>query len=396
MSSGAQLRLAGAACDTCPARHGTCVLPEPALRPGGSPPLLAVVGEAPSRADVEAKKPFAGASGRLLQRGLRTLRMARNDVHWTNAVLCECKEQDQKAARAACAQRLRSELEACGAPVVMPLGPSALHSSLALPRRPQILKWRGSVSRMMWSTNAEQSSPALGDGAAVTHTAVRSAFVLPTIHPAFVMRAPKWGPVLEVDVARIGRVLEHGFTPPEDAPGRRLVVPKSFDALEAALAELGEDNSFDVETVGLGPCYTALVCFGLSDGQLTVVVPWSTEANGLHAFWREPARVAELVSRHMARMVIVTHNGPAFDHIVAARYGLVLPQRREDTLLIAHATAGHMPKNLAHVVTLYLDVPPWKQLEDRGADIARLHVYNGRDCLYTQLAYQEAKKELST
>jgi hypothetical protein len=198
--------------------------------------------------------------------------------------------------------------------------------------------------------------------------------------------------VLEIDVARIGRVLDHGFTAPEDSPERKLWIPKTRDSLRAALASLAHRAvSFDVETVGLGPTQTALVCYGLSDGALTVVIPWSKASNGLEPFWKDGGReAAELTSEALAYRAAVTHNGPAFDHIVAARYGIRI-QRWEDTLLLAHAMAGHMPKNLAHVVTLYLDVPPWKQLEDRGVDIERLHVYNGRDCLYTALAWEASR-----
>ena len=377
MSTGAQLRLAGAACDTCPARFGRCVPPEPAAAAA----KLAVVGEGPGRNELEQGRPFIGASGRMLARGLKTLGLSRADVHWTNAVLCDCKLEEQPKARVACAQRLRAELAACEAPVVMPVGALGLHSAMALPRKPQILKWRGSVSKLTYPTEPGAEA--------------QSAYVLPTIHPAFVMRAPKWGPVLEIDVTRVGRVLRDGFTAPEDAPQRRLLIPRTRESLREALASLrGDEPSFDVETVGLGPSYTALVCYGLSDGLTTVVVPWSKASNGIEPFWRDGGREAvELTNAVLSRRRAVTHNGPAFDHIVAARYGIRI-EAWEDTLLGAHALSGHMPKNLAHVVTLYLDVPPWKQLEDRGADIERLWIYNGRDCLYTALARKAQRKEL--
>lgn len=379
MSSGQQLKLAGSACATCPARGGKCLPPEPAI---GGRPKLTVVGEDPSRADIEQGRVFAGSTGRLLARGLKTLGLSRADIHWTNAVLCQCAPQDLAKARVACAERLRSELAASGAPVVMPLGPLGLHSSLALSRKPQILKWRGSVSQARF----EDPQGKL----------VGAPFVMPTIHPLFVMRAPKWGPVLEIDVARVGRVMRDGFVAPEEQPGRELLIPQTIAELRDMLARLrGPEASFDVETVGLGPTYTALVCYGLSDGVRTVVVPWSQASNGQESYWVDGGIAArEATNQVLARMVAVTHNGPAFDHVVAARYGLRI-QQWDDTLLGAHALAGHMPKNLAHVVTLYLDVPPWKQLEDRGVNIDRLHVYNGRDCLYTMLAREAQRKELA-
>jgi hypothetical protein len=95
---------------------------------------------------------------------------------------------------------------------------------------------------------------------------------------------------------------------------------------------------------------------------------------------------------------MVTHNGPGFDHLVLSRYGFTW-EDWEDTMLMSHALRGHMPKNLAWVVTTagggMLDVGPWKQLEDRGADITRLHIYNARDTLYMMLAYRELTKEFA-
>ncbi len=361
--TGGALRLAGAACDSCPARDGVCVRPEAASSPGRV--KLAVVGELPTRQDAADSRIFSGGAGRMLARGLRTLGLQRSDVHWSNAVLCDCKPRDWPKARKACADRLRRELASAQPEAIMPLGPMSLHSSAALARKPQILKWRGSVSEI----------------ALQGPTGVSRSWVLPTIHPTFVQRAPKWGPTLEIDVARVGRILRDGFTPPEDAPHRRLIVPRTLDALDAALALLapGADVSGDVETVGLGPTRTALVCQGFSDGTTTIVLPHSKASNGIEPFWGFPDRVVERVNNMWAQHRCITHNGPAFDHIVFARYGF-RPKLWGDTLLASHAIAGHMPKNLAFVVTQLLDVPPWKQLEDRGVDIERLWFYNHRDC----------------
>jgi hypothetical protein len=99
------------------------------------------------------------------------------------------------------------------------------------------------------------------------------------------------------------------------------------------------------------------------------------------------------VNSLIARRVVVTHNGPAFDHIVAQRYGMRIVAW-EDTLLGTHALYSHLPKGLSHVVTRYLDVTPWKEQEDRTADIDRLHIYNARDTLYTALARRAQLAEL--
>src|SRR5690606_4547677 len=116
---------------------------------------------------------------------------------------------------------------------------------------------------------------------------------------------------------------------------------------------------------------------------------------GSTPWWHWPDRVAAMLSSTLASRVSVTHNGPAFDHIVEARYGIRVGAW-EDTLIAAHAVASHMPKGLAHVVTQYLDVPPWKEFEDRNADLERLWIYNARDTLYTILAWRALREELES
>jgi uracil-DNA glycosylase family 4 len=406
---------AGAACASCPARAGKCVPPEAAASPHG--PRLVVVGDAPSRAELEAGRPFAGQSGKMLQRGLRSLGLQRADVHWTNAILCECDPRDMPAARKACQARLTAELaEAVAAspaphPVVMPVGAYALQGALNSKRKPQILKWRGTVTAARFQLPGALAAARLEDTlgavpvgasrkplpAASPETASAPAFVCPTIHPAYVMRAPAWAPILEIDVERVGRVMASGWQPPEEQAGREIVIARTVEDIGIYCDRLGPEVGFDVETVGLGPTHTRLVCFALSDGPLTVVVPWSKGRDGMVPWWPGASaskQAASIVSRCLAERVAVTHNGPGFDHIVAQRYGLRIA-RWDDTLLHAHATASHMPKRLAHCVTQSLDVAPWKELENRTATLDRLWGYNAQDTLYTILRWQAVRHEVA-
>jgi hypothetical protein len=200
--------------------------------------------------------------------------------------------------------------------------------------------------------------------------------------------------VLEADVERIGRVVHGGFTQPEDQPGRRLVIARTESEVSELLPLLGNVVSFDVETVGLGPTETALVCYVVSDGCLTIVIPWSTDSSGRDSIWPSQKRIAALTSECFKNRTVVTHNGPNFDHIVAKRYGIRI-SKWEDTLLLRHAVASHLPKSLNFTVTMAgIDAVAWKMLEDRGADIERLWHYCGRDGLYTILAYQRLLREL--
>lgn len=378
----------GADCANCPGRDRPFVPPLPAF----GKTHLAIVGEGPGRHEVERKEPFVGPSGRMMMHGVRhELGLGRRDVHWTNAVLCDVRERDLPEARKCCAERLRRELAEAASPVVMPVGAIGARSALLSTRPTPILKWRGSVSRVDYG-DSTQAHGETGNG---SDTAA-AAWVLPTIHPAFVMRARQWGPVFEVDFARVGRVMRNGFTPPEDMPGRQLLIARTMPQLEEALHTMSacDDSGFDVETVGLGPTHTRLVCFCLSDGMTTTIIPWSQGRDGMVAWWQHPSRVAKMVSDFWRERRVVTHNGPAFDHIVAPRYELVINEW-DDTLVASHAVTPELPKNLAHVVSMRIDVPPWKLQEDRTADLPRLWVYNGRDGLYMMLSWQQQKVDVT-
>lgn len=361
------------ACARCPGRHETCVLPERA-DPLGPGPRLAIVGEGPGKHELSQLRPFVGASGRMLEGGLRTLGLTRSDVHWTNAVLCDVAPAHLKEARKCCAARLQRELAECGAPVIVPVGAHGLHSSLGPDAgRPRILEWRGSITRLP-----------------------SGQLVAPTVHPAFVMRMQQWGPVLEADFARVGRLLEDpaGWRAPEDQPGRHIVIARHLRELERLLAQLDPEVAIDVETVGLGPTSTALVCLAISDQTLSVVVPWTQDLAGKASWWRrERKRAAAIITEALANRVAITHNGPAFDHIVLMRYGIKIAAW-DDTLNLAHAAHSHLPKRLSFVVQRYCDVPPWKTF-DHAADMAAMHVYNGRDSLYTAMVAPALRKAVA-
>lgn len=347
---------------TARARHRIIVPPEPARTPRG----IAIVGEGPGHEERAEGRPFIGRTGRAMMQALSSIGLRRRDCHWTNAVLCSPPPDAMRAAQRACQGRVTEEL--AGHDYVIAAGAWGLRAATASRKSLPILRWRGTVNPQ-------------GEGGDRT--------LLPILHPAFVMRAPAWRRTFADDVKRIGRVMREGFVPPEEHPAHRIVVARTIRDLHDALGRLrpGAPVGFDVETVGLGPTVTALVCFALSDGAITIVVPWARKRDGSDPWWgRYCGRVADAVSECLRTRTTVTHNGPAFDHIVAERYGIRIGDW-DDTLLATHVLESHLPKGLGHVVTTRHDVSAWKEWEDRNADLPRLWTYNARDTLYTLLAW---------
>ena len=340
--------------------------------------FVAFVGDVPTRQDLEHGEAFYHDSGsfKLIARGLRHNGIDPNSCFFTHAVLHGGVAYDKVALRAAAKARkeaLHEELTACGAKWIVPMGPHALKSILGLKSQPDFLKgWRGSVS-LMPSGSLPSDTPR---------------YVTPVLHPSFLFSTPKWKPWFQNDINRLGRL--HGvgsWSPPEASCtitiGRTVSIIKDW----LARHDDAEAVASDVETVGLGPTRTGLVCYGLGVRDAALIIPWSKASNGAEPWFDnvQSNRVVAYVNTFFESRYAVSHNGPAFDHIVLARYGFRTPLWH-DTLLMSHAGQSHMPKNLAHLATTWLDVGPWKT-QDHASNIEDLWFYNAQDVIYTIRAF---------
>ncbi len=361
-------------CKNCPNRdRETCGFEE-----SDTPrPLLALLGESPGWQDLKEQRPLSprSAAGRLLHETMQSLDLARSDCYVANAANCATRTgRELDKAQPACQGRLLEDLaELPASTVIVPLGSAALKSVLSK-RSAAILKYRGSVTRL-------------------TDGPLAGRLVVPSVHPALALKKPAFQEVLRRDLARALMVQEHGFTPPELAAGRETHICRDVDELEFRLSKLGDEVSFDVETTVDSPLFNALICYAVSDGAQTLVVPWSSFRSGDGCVWADPALVGRLTSEAFEQRLVVGHNLPGFDALVAERYGIRF-SRVADTLIGFHSCHGELPKNLGFVASYYLSVAAWKQQEDLGADLPRLYAYNGRDALYTILTWFELKREL--
>jgi len=76
-------RAYGALCDECPLQD----CPGPVFGQGPRTARIAVIGESPEGFDVDAKTPFVGISGQLLERELSRVGVKRTEIYIDNAVL---------------------------------------------------------------------------------------------------------------------------------------------------------------------------------------------------------------------------------------------------------------------------------------------------------------------
>ncbi len=133
----------------------------------GSPRAeLVVIGEGPGADEDVQGKPFVGRAGQLLTKMLESVKLSRDEVYITNAVLCRppANRNPEPDELAACAPFLAAKLGVLQPKVVLALGSVATQALLRT--KEPIGKLRGRVHPY---------------GGAV---------LIPTFHPAFLLRNP--------------------------------------------------------------------------------------------------------------------------------------------------------------------------------------------------------------
>lgn len=134
----------------------------------GSPtPRLAIVGEAPGAEEDRTGEPFVGRAGQLLTRMLAAIGLSRDDVYICN--LLKCRPPMNRNPRpdevASCKPFLREQLRLLGSPLVLALGSPAARELLQTRRG--ITSLRG---RFVKTPDGHR--------------------VMPTFHPAYLLRNP--------------------------------------------------------------------------------------------------------------------------------------------------------------------------------------------------------------
>lgn len=218
----------------------SCTLSEqPFVGPSGpSKARVAIVGEGPGAMEVTKGIPFVGQAGGLLNAVLDEVGIDRAQCFVTNSVCCRPPENRNPTSKeiSACKPRLLWELECCGPDIIILLGNIAMRAALGIAG---ISKMHGSAT---WSD-------------------IFKAWVIPTYHPAAVLRNQGLYIDLVRDLRKATRVLERPPASPRINGVHYVVLEnkRDVDELCARLKEVGRAAS-DGEWSSRGE----LLCAGFS------------------------------------------------------------------------------------------------------------------------------------
>lgn len=309
----------GAHCNLCPLNTADRIVVPPTLNTKAL--RLVIVGEGPGRTEEKLGRPFAGLSGKFLDHRLqKDANVERESCIVTNAALCRGEsDEDNDRAAECCAPRLLRELESVPPEIpIVALGKAATRSILGVRN---IMTARGFVWRAREVAESAVKTAFRGakkKGAAATpnllagetmrgRQRIAGRVVLPSLHPAFILRADTWKPIAELDFRRIDRVMRDGFVAGEDECAYRVGSPEVLESLH----EVGA-ISCDIETDGIKPLECNILSIGFADehGRVAEIWPWSD------AF-------SERVGRWLGTCgEVVFHNGHQFDLIVLETHGV--------------------------------------------------------------------------
>ena len=368
----------GAQCDKCPLYGSVPVPPEV-----GHSAKICVVGEAPGVDEIREGRPFVGASGLELHRGLTAARILKRDVHLTNVLLCqppknelsnllarisaENREKDKrnkakkKAYEIAVKRDPTVPVPLYEEPVMSPIDCCAPRLQAEVNQYTDFITLGGVATRAI--TGSTQSILSLRGGTIdlVAGRGLPARRVMPTVHPSFVLRAQRWTSVFRGDLFRANKWFTGTmtWTPPQ------VVYNPSPAWLDAFLNQPGIPYwTYDLETDGIEPLTANLRCVGIGtpDGRVTIVGLLSRD--GISKFYteRDELRVIEIMKTFFTNPKIVKagHNSGSYDYsCLNAQWGIdVAPQI--DTILLHRLTASELPHSLGFVGSIYTDAPSWK------------------------------------
>jgi DNA polymerase I len=354
-------------CESCSLNNKSSVF-VPSHLPSSGVTKLVIVGEAPGVQEARRGIPFTGPSGKLLDTVLRGHGLRREDTFITNACLCRPKDNATPSARdvEACSGRLLAETkEACqhGAPIIA-LGNVA--ASAIFGQKVAITSFR---------VGPAKESP--------KYPGIK---VIPTVHPAYVLRMADAFPMFVDDIGKVKTNVNVGW----ESPTFRVF--DQADEARRALRELQRRNGNVVVDIEVGaekdtqfvhPDQYQLLCVGLgyAPGRAIVIGETALEDPGVRNM------LARVLGNARAR--VVAHNGK-FDLAGLAK---LAPRATLDfdTMLASYALDERQGTHgLKYLAVEKLGAPKYDLEIHRYLDKNKNFAHVPREVLYKYNAYDVA------
>lgn len=329
-----------------------------------SNPRIMLVGEAWGQEEERLGKPFVGKAGNLLHSLLRSANIDETDCYFTNVF--NFRPPDNKLAYLAARGGKPNAVQ--GLPMLPTLGRGIWIDAKYQPEldrlyaevnniRPNVIVALGVTP--LWALTRETKMKE-NRGTPLEGRAVISDFkVLPTYHPAAVLRKWSFRPIVIADLRKAAREAEY---PEIRRPSRTICIPETIDDLWEYKNYYmhGEVLSTDIETkagtiteIGFAPSPSTALVVPFLDRRQPDGNYWRTLEEELAA-WRFVFHILKSYS----------HLGQNFNYDLQYLHamGAVVPRLAGDTMILHHALYPELEKGLGFQGSLYTDEPQWKMM----------------------------------
>lgn len=315
---------------------------------------IMLIGEGWNEKEAEARSPFLGTTGWLLDNMLAEAGISRRECYCTNVInrrvsdikaLCGSKAEAVSGYPPVVAGkylrgeftdeliRLHTEIASVNPNIIIALGATAAWYLL---RTSGLKAIRGSIAQ--------------------SHSSLGSRQVLPTYHPSAVSRQWSLRPVVISDLDKARRHSTH----------RDIRRPERHIWIEPTLQDLEDyDRKFiadaDLLSADIETRQDQITCIGFAPSPSSaIVIPFFTESG--KSYWSKTEEIAvwAYVRRWLASKPTLFQNGLYDINFLWSRYGIPVPLASEDTMLLHHAYQPEMEKGLGFLATLYTDEASWK------------------------------------
>lgn len=372
---------------------------------GPCPAKIMIVGEAPGEQEVVQGIPFVGTSGQELSRMLQEAGIYRNECFLTNVARLRPPGNDIGAFVAMAKKNitpshislrdkmvlpviadglamLKAEIEMCQPNVIIAFGNLALW---ALTGRWGITSWRGSLLETDLNLALDYKPK-----------------VIPTYHPAAILRQWSWRPI---GVHDLKRAKVHSQTREVIRPNYNFVIRPNYSQaaalLETLIRRAGQGPfklSIDIETR-----IRHIACIGLAwTKNDAICIPFMCVERE-SGYWGEEEEAA--ISYRLFKLL--THKnveGVGQNFLYDSQYFIrrmkFAPRVARDTMIAQHCVFSNMPKGLDFLSSMYCDHHLYWKDEGKEWD-ARIPedeywTYNCKDAVITYEVDEEEQKVVDT
>lgn len=204
-----------------------------------------------------------------------------------------------------------------------------------------------------------------------THTATGFK-LLPTYHPAAVMRQWDIRPTVLMDLLKAKREMQYANI---IRPNCEIWIEPTLEDITKFIVDYVEQCellSVDIETSG-----TRITCIGFAPRtDLAIVIPFDDSRAAQGCYWPTPQHERqcwEIIRRVLEDSSIpkLFQNGLYDIGFLMRSYGILVRGAAEDTMLLHHARQPESPKSLGFMGSIYTSHASWKHMRKKHETVKR-------------------------